>query len=466
MDIEKIIKQGEGESVEFKEGFSKKVIETLISFANFRGGKIFIGVGDKWNIKWLNNITNEVIKNWINEIKNKTYNILIPDIQIIEINWKKIVLIEQNEYPIKPISLKWRYFQRKWASNHIMTTIEIADEYLKTKNTSRDMFPVDGYGTFVLNNKKIEQVIEKINNRQGFQLFENKEQFLEKYNLIDWNNPTFASLLLFSDKEEDWRSLQVGVFDKDLNIDDELDTKSFLVDQVNEIFVFIKKHIRKSMKIIWQAENVLKWEYPLPALREIILNCIIHRDYRWTHTQIRIFDDYIEFFNAGWLPDEYKIEDFISGNTMSYLRNKLIAKIFKDMWEIEKFGSWLKRITKLLEIHGCDFEIKTDRTRFYMKIYSVDYIKAPQKTPQKTTQETPQKTPQKTTQKTTQKKTKDIIIECIKLNPFITRMELKEKIWNITEDWVKYNLKVLKEKGVIMRVGPDNWGYWEIVDEI
>gem|GEM_PF-4927378 len=66
-----------------------------------------------------------------------------------------------------------------------MTTIEIADEYLKTKNTSRDMFPVDGYGTFVLNNKKIEQVIEKINNRQGFQLFENKEQFLEKYNLID-----------------------------------------------------------------------------------------------------------------------------------------------------------------------------------------------------------------------------------------------------------------------------------------
>ncbi len=44
---------------------------------------------------------------------------------------------------------------------------------------------------------------------------------------------------------------------------------------------------------------------------------------------------------------------------------------------------------------------------------------------------------------------------------------IKRKIWNITEDWVKYNLKVLvKKKGVIMRVGPDNWGYWEIVDEI
>jgi len=66
---------------------------------------------------------------------------------------------------------------------------------------------------------------------------------------------------------------------------------------------------------------------------------------------------------------------------------------------------------------------------------------------------------QKTTQKTTQK-----IIELIKENPYITRKELAEKIWDITEDGIKYHLKTLKEKGLLKRIGSDKGGHWEVIE--
>ena len=69
-----------------------------------------------------------------------------------------------------------------------------------------------------------------------------------------------------------------------------------------------------------------------------------------------------------------------------------------------------------------------------------------------------EKTTLKTTQKTTQK-----IIDMIKENPYIGRVELSKKLENITEDGVKYHLKQLKQKGLLKRIGPDKGGHWEVV---
>ena len=66
---------------------------------------------------------------------------------------------------------------------------------------------------------------------------------------------------------------------------------------------------------------------------------------------------------------------------------------------------------------------------------------------------------QKTTQKTTQK-----ILEQIKLNPFISREELAE-VCGLTSDGIKYNIRKLREKGIIKRIGPDKGGHWEVVED-
>ena len=56
------------------------------------------------------------------------------------------------------------------------------------------------------------------------------------------------------------------------------------------------------------------------------------------------------------------------------------------------------------------------------------------------------------------------IIELISINPNISKREIAEKLGNMTEDEVKYNLNKLAKEKRIKRVGPDNGGYWEIYD--
>jgi ATP-dependent DNA helicase RecG len=100
-DLKNIINQGEGISVEFKSSFNEVLIETLVAFANSKGGSVFMGIDDNGKIEGLK-IGKESEAKWINEIKNKTTPILLPDIDTVEIDKKKIVIFSIKEYPYKP----------------------------------------------------------------------------------------------------------------------------------------------------------------------------------------------------------------------------------------------------------------------------------------------------------------------------------------------------------------------------
>jgi ATP-dependent DNA helicase RecG len=76
-DLLKLIRSGESETVEFKLSFGKEVIETAVSFANTKGGYIFIGLNDDGSAKGVS-ITEEQIKNWLNHIKMATLPQLFP----------------------------------------------------------------------------------------------------------------------------------------------------------------------------------------------------------------------------------------------------------------------------------------------------------------------------------------------------------------------------------------------------
>lgn len=79
-----LIKQGENQTTEFKTSFQKEVIESVVAFANCDGGKILIGIKDNGAIVGVN-ITNETLKDWINQIKNNTQPQIIVDIDDIAI---------------------------------------------------------------------------------------------------------------------------------------------------------------------------------------------------------------------------------------------------------------------------------------------------------------------------------------------------------------------------------------------
>lgn len=79
---------------------------------------------------------------------------------------------------------------------------------------------------------------------------------------------------------------------------------------------------------------------PLPAIREALLNAVIHRNYTdGSDIQIKIFDDNISIFSPGLLYGGLKLDELKSDNYQSRLRNKLVAEAFYLTGNIEKYGS-------------------------------------------------------------------------------------------------------------------------------
>lgn len=160
-NILKLISSGESEQTEFKTSFQKEVIETVVAFANAKGGKVLIGINDNGEITGVN-LQKETLQNWLNQIKLTTSPAVIPNISVEEIDNKKTVIIEVKEYPIKPINYKHKYLIRQANANHVMSMEEIANEYLKTKNSSWDYY-VDTTQNFNdISLEKVEQFIQKV----------------------------------------------------------------------------------------------------------------------------------------------------------------------------------------------------------------------------------------------------------------------------------------------------------------
>jgi len=349
--IQRLIQQGEGQSIEFKTSFQKEVITTIVAFANANGGKVFIGVSDAGEILGLK-LGKESLQNWINQVKQNTSPSVVPDMSIIEIDNKKVVVIDVKEYPIKPISYKNRYIIRKSNSNHVMSMEEIANEYLKTKNSSWDHYTDTTHSFNDICLTKVTHFIGKIETSFSRVFEDNPMQVLQKYGLLRNDQLTFGAYLLFAKNFCLISGVQAGRFKTPTDIIDSISLNTDILSEIDELMIFVRKHLMVEYVITGHPQRTERYDYPLDAIREIILNMIVHRDYRdSSDSVIKIFDDRIEFFNPGDLYDNLTIEQLEANHYQSKTRNKLIALMFKECGLIEKYGSGISRIKKLCAEH-------------------------------------------------------------------------------------------------------------------
>jgi ATP-dependent DNA helicase RecG len=133
-----------------------------------------------------------------------------------------------------------------------------------------------------------------------------------------------------------------------------IDMKDFggsVIDQREDAVEFVKEHIKLHVKIVG-TERVETWEYPIEAIREGITNAICHRDYEMSaNVQVRIFDDRVEIWGCGPLPEPLTVED-LKRVHRSILRNRLIGKCFFLVKFIERWGTGTNRIIELCWDHG------------------------------------------------------------------------------------------------------------------
>ena len=446
-----IITQGENETTEFKSSFGKEVIESIVAFSNSKGGKVIVGVNANKNIIGVS-ISDESIQKWINEIKQNTNPQVIPDAETLELEGKTVVLFRVIEYPVKPVAFRNKYYKRKANSNHLMSIEEIANEHLKTINSSWDFYPDPDHSIHNISIKKISQFIHNIEQKNHSEITISPVDFLSKLEFIRNNRITFGVYLLFAEDYCSISDLQIGRFKSDTLIIDSLSLNTDLFTEVDETIAFIKKHLMVEYIITGEPRRQERFDYPLEAIREIVINMIVHRDYRDSSGSIiKIFDDRIEFFNPGNLYGGITISDLLTDNYTSQARNKLIAKAFKEAGIIERYGSGIRRILSICNDYGIVPPRIEEVFNGFRVVLFKEKIKVTNNVVDNVGDNVGENRPDK-------------ILNVIEKNNKISAKQLS-KLFSVSDRTIERDIEKLKAENKIIRIGGSKDGYWKIIDE-
>ncbi|MFV0482468.1 MAG: RNA-binding domain-containing protein [Bacteroidales bacterium] len=395
MDIHKIINQSEGRRLEFKESMPKSsdLSKTVIAFANDAGGDIYIGIKDSPR-KIVGVPEEELVKleeQISNFIHDKCYPGILPDISFINVDDKALIKISIYRGSTPPYYLKEKgkhkgTYIRVGSSNRLADESILAELERRKQNVSFDNEvviekSVDDLDISTFSETFIEKTHEKLD-----------REALQKLDLIKELNKTFyptRALILLSDDELrnslfHFAKVECARF-KGVSSEEFIDQKSILTNisiQAEEAYNFVLRHINKgaSVKGVY---TVSRWEYPVNAIREVIRNAIVHRDYSLTGKDVKVavYDNIVEITSPGLLPPSIDYGSMIS--RQSDARNKTIAPVFKHLGIIDQWGNGLKLIAKELEDYP-DIEFKWQEVGLS---FQVQFIKSNHKIQQELGQE-------------------------------------------------------------------------------
>jgi len=147
--LDRLLAEGESETVEFKESLDREALETVAAFANTRGGTVLVGVHDDGTVRGITT-GKETLREWANHIAQATH--LHPRIEALSYEDKTIAVIEVPESPLKPVPCRGRYFKRVAKSNRQMTDDDLTrvvldrvgmtwDQVVEPRATQSDLDP-------------------------------------------------------------------------------------------------------------------------------------------------------------------------------------------------------------------------------------------------------------------------------------------------------------------------------------
>ena len=287
--IKESIKKGESETVEFKPSLSQmnKIMESISAFSNTKGGIVIIGVSDKSEVLGVD-IGKKTIESLANKIKQSTDPKVYPSIHVEEI--RNIALETSKVY---------------W------------DERICERGDLED-----------IDKEKVRWFLRRAKYERRLELDPETpvREALEKLELLREGKLTNAAILLFGENPQSFfiqSETRCARF-KGTKPLEFIDMKVFggnIIDQREDALEFVKEHIKLHAEIKG-TEREEKWEYPIEAIREAITNAICHRNYETaSNVQIRIFDDRIEIWGCGLLPEPLTPED-LKREHKSILTNK------------------------------------------------------------------------------------------------------------------------------------------------
>ena len=356
-DLKQRITQGENATAEFKENFDREVIETAAAFANTNGGVILIGVSDQREIRGIT-VGKETLRDVSNRISQSTEPRVVLEIESVDLEGKSVLLIRIAECRIKPVSVKGVCYRRVGNSNRVMSPQEIAQMHLNTVGQSWDQLSVTRAGIDDIADKKVEWYLTRRETTRNVAKPQDMSLTALLRNidgLSDEETPTHAGILFFGKYPQRFfqnAQLRVVRF-KGTSVThpviDRLDCSGALWEMVNAAEEFIRKNIRLlSFRTSKSFQRDDKFEYPLEALREAIINALIHRNYQ-KHSDVRvfIFDNRVEVINPGTFPEGVSPDAPVHEPV-----NPILSQFMYDVGFIERYGSGIRMMHRLCREWG------------------------------------------------------------------------------------------------------------------
>jgi len=352
-ELEKLIAQNEGHNLELKKSTSlrQEIGQAVSAFANTDGGVILVGISPDGEIVGVD-IGKKTVEDLANWIKENTDPKIYPQMKIHNVDNKDIIEITVKESDEKPVFSMGHAYQRVGRTSpriSVSKIRELAKQEKKTLSWDEKICEEADLDKDIDENK-VKWFLEKAKYERRLDINPGipTREALERLGLARNGRLTNAAVLLFGNNPQKFflmAETRCGRF-KGTEPLEFIDMKVFrksIIDQREDAIEFVKEHIALHAKIV-ETERVETWEYPIEAIREAITNAICHRDYQMSsNVQVRIFDDRIEIWGCGNLPEPLKLDD-LKVKHESILRNNLIGKCFFLIKFIEQWGTGTNRI--------------------------------------------------------------------------------------------------------------------------
>ncbi len=486
--IEEILRCPEGRMLEFKAGLPKNsdLAKTIVAFANDAGGEIFIGVDDRHRAVGVPEEELPLIEEQLsNMIYDLCYPSVLPDISFLSVSGRSIVRVRVYRGSTPPYYLKSEgkaggTYVRVGSNNRLADEELLAELERRRRNISFD-------GEIVL-----EKPLTELDFRGFRRQYEEKtgepldESVLIKLELAKSERgvlyPTNALVLLSDD------GLRRSMFPnakiecarfKGASAGEFIDRKTYdygIAEQVEDAYAFILRNISQSGSI-QGVYTVSRWEYPVKAIREVIRNAVVHRQYSLAGKDIKIavYDDMIEITSPGLLPPSIDYSDMES--RQSDARNKVIAPVFRKLGIIDQWGNGLKLVAEDLKDYpeiqfrwrevGLSFQVQFVRK---LEDDAMDgkamYLFEPKATCHSLKEraedaDPPFNEPRQSYRFHAPTDPEKLILNEIAINPSVTVPELSASA-GISLRSCERLVASLKSSGILKRVGSARGGYWQI----
>lgn len=342
----------ESSILEFKRELPSKqqVNKTIVAFCNMHGGKLVIGVEDSGEIIGIPEAAiDETMENLHRSAYTNCSPTIIPSIHLKRIHNKIILIIEVSEGMTKPYFITSDTIENGTYVRIGTQTVKAAPEMIRELQwQSSGKYP-DEMPLYVATKEDIDlEAFEKFllirrENLDNIDL----EKMLFHYNiLIKEHNrtyPTIGGMLLFGYEPQKFLSESFVICTHFMGTEGRevvatKDCTGTLTQQYIDCISFILSRLNRKFSIEGTGPRKETLEIPEKAIREIVINALVHRNYLIRGpTKIAIYDDRLEVFSPGVFPGPIQVDYLNVGVT--YIRNSVITRVFREIGHIEKLGS-------------------------------------------------------------------------------------------------------------------------------